>query len=325
LYSTIQIYQLPKKTIFMKQSILSYALPVLAGFTILAACHKDNNNPMPPPVTKTPLQTYISSDTSLSIYNAAVAKANDESLFAGSDSVTVLVPTNDAFRAQGITAATINNMSSSAVDSLLRYHFIGSSANLKSGTYTSYNSNLGPAVYGYGGTTDSNYFNGSQATRVPVSGSAATVYRLNTPLGVPYATDSSFLNSDTSLSYFNAALKRAGIDPSKNTGWTTILAPTNNAIRAAGYPTIESINNADSVTLRNLLLYHELPGQYFTNSYNGLTTVPTSVSGANINIGTSPGGATFIGTENSTATGFAGPNVIAGNTVYQPINGVLTP
>ena len=310
----------------MKRKLFNYAWPLVAGLTILAACHKDNNPaPTSPPPTPTPLQAYLSSDTSLSIYNAAVAKANDQTLYTGTDSVTVLVPTNDAFRAEGITAATINGMSSSAVDSLLRYHFIGQSANLKTGSYTSFNSKLGPAVYGFGGTTDSNYFNGSQATRIPVTGSTATVYRLNTPLGIPYATDSMFLNADTSLSLFKAALTRAGIDPSKNSGWTTILAPTNNAIRAAGYPTIESINSADSVKLRSLLLYHELPGQYFTNSYNGMTTVPTAVPGGKITIGTNAGGTTFTGTSNTSSVGLAGPNQIAGNTVYQPINGVLVP
>lgn len=308
----------------MKQKVFNYVWPLLAVFTILAACHKDNN-PSPPPPTPTPLQAYISSDTSLSIYNAAVTKANDQALFTGTDSVTVLVPTNDAFRAEGITAATINSMSSSAVDSLLRYHFIGRSANLTNGSYTTFTSKLGPSVYGFGGTADSNYFNGSRATRVAVTGSPATVYRLNTPLGIPYATDSTFLNADTSLSFFKAALARAGLDPSKNTGWTTILAPTNQAIQAAGYPTIASINSADSVKLRNLLLYHELPGQYFTNSYNGMTSIPTAAPGGNVTIGTSANGATFAGAGNATAVGFAGPNQIAGNTIYQPVNGVLVP
>jgi hypothetical protein len=73
-------------------------------------------------------------------------------------------------------------------------------------------------------------------------------------------------------------------------------------------------------------MYHVLPAQYFANSYNGLTTVETSVSGSNIHIGTSATGATFMGTGNTSSAGFAGHNVLAGNTtIYQPINGVLIP
>lgn len=138
------------------------------GFVVLAACHKDNSSPSPTPTTSTPLQTYISGDTSLSIFNAAITRAGDKSLYSGSDSVTVLAPTNDAFRASGITTASINNMSSSAVDSLLRYHFINQSANLKTGNYNTYTSNLGSNVYGYGESADSNYFNGAQAMKISV-------------------------------------------------------------------------------------------------------------------------------------------------------------
>ena len=306
----------------MKLSLRKLAFSVLPGFAVIASCHKDNN-PSPNPAS-TPLQTYIAGDTSLSIYNAAIAKANDASLYAGSDSVTVLIPTNAAFRAEGITAATISSMSSTAVDSLLRYQYINQSADLNNGTYTTYNSYLGSPIYGYGGTADSNYFNGAQATKVVIPGSEATVYRLNTPLGIPYSSSSNYFASDTSLSYFNAALTRTGLNPSGNTGWTTVLAPTNAAFQSAGYPTIASIQNADSASLRTTLMYNMLPGQYFTNSYNGITTVPTSVTGTNLTVGTSATGPTFMGTGNTTATGFVGSNQVVGsNTIYQPVNGLL--
>jgi len=296
------------------------------GLMIFAACHKDNAYTSSNPTSPTPLQTYISGDSSLSIFNAAISRAGDTHLYGGSDSVTVLVPTNDAFRAAGITAATINSMSSSAVDSLLRYHFINQSANLKTGTYTSYTSELGSKVYGYGGSTDSNYFNGARGVRVAVPGSKATVYRLNSALGVPYSTGADYLRSDTSLSYFSEALMRSGVNLSSDTGWTTVLVPTNNAFRSAGFNTMAAIDNIDSATLRRTLLYHVLPGEYFTNSYSGLSNVGTSIEGSNINIGTSATGATFTGNRNSSSTGFAGNNVLAGsNTIYQPINGVLMP
>jgi uncharacterized surface protein with fasciclin (FAS1) repeats len=312
----------------MKQSVRQWAGIAMFSALFFAACHKDNStpNPTPTPTANTPLQSYISGDTSLSIFNAAITKAGDGTLYGGTDSVTVLAPTNDAFRAAGISAASINNMSASAVDSLLRYHFINGSANLKTGSYNSYTSELGSRVYGYGGSTDSNYFNGAQATRVAVPGSTATVYRLNSTLGIPYGTGADYLQSDTSLSYFSEALTHSGINLSSDTGWTTVLAPTNSAFRTAGYNSLSDIDNADSATLRHTLMYHVLPGEYFTNSYNGLSSVQTSNTGSSINIGTGATGTTFTGAGNSSSVGFAGSNVLAGNnTIYQPINGVLTP
>ncbi len=309
----------------MKLSFRKLAFLAVPGLAIFASCHKDNSPATSPTPTPTALQTYISSDTSLSIYNAAITKANDASLYAdGTDSITVLIPTNNAFRAEGITASTIASMSSTAVDSLIRYGIVNQSADLNTGKYTTFNSNLGTPIYGYGGSTDSNYFNGAQATRVAVPNSPATVYRLNTPIAVPYSSASNYFASDTSLSYFNAAMTRAGIDPSTYTGWNTVLAPTNSAFIAAGYPTIASIQNADSAKLRTTLMYNTIPGQYFTNSYNGVTTLPSSVNGGNITIGTSVTGPTFMGTGNSAAIGFAGPNQIVGSsTIYQPTNGLL--
>jgi uncharacterized surface protein with fasciclin (FAS1) repeats len=310
----------------MKNLLRQRATVFIVSALLFAACHKDNSAPQTTNTTPTPLQTYISGDTSLSIYNAAIARAGDNSLYGGSDSVTVLVPTNNAFRAAGISTTTIANMSSTAVDSLLRYDFISKSANLTQGSYGTYTSALGPSVYGYGGSTDSNYFNGAQATRVAVPGSNATVYRLNSTLGIPYPSGSAYLQSDTSLSYYSEALNHAGINLATDTGWSTVLVPNNNAFRAAGYNTVGDIDNADSATLRRRLMYGILPGQYFTNSYNGLSSVQTSVPNSTIGVGNGESGTIFTGTGNSSSIGFAGSNVVAGsNTIYQPVNGVLAP
>jgi hypothetical protein len=95
------------------------------------------------------------------------------------------------------------------------------SASLKTGSYGTYTSALGPSVYRYGGSTDSNYFNGGQATRVAIPGSNATVYRLNSTIGIPYSSGTAYLQSDTSLSYYSEALHHAGINLATDTGWTT--------------------------------------------------------------------------------------------------------
>jgi uncharacterized surface protein with fasciclin (FAS1) repeats len=299
----------------------------LLGMAVFTSCHK-NNDMGTLGASYTPLQNYISSDTSLTTFNAAIQRANDKTLYAGSDSVTVLIPTNTAFASQGITVSSINNMSPGAVDSLLRYHFINSSANLSNGSYHSYTTQLGPAIYGYGGVTDSNYFNGARASRQPaIAGSKATVYKLNSPLGIPAGSTAQLLASDTSLSYFAEAVKHSGIDLSaKNSNGNTILAPTNTAFRAAGFPTIASIDNKDSVALKNMLLYHVLPNPYFTNSFIGMSTVATNSEGHNITVGLNNGIVQFTGPGNTNPVTITNANRIASpNSVVQTVNGLLAP
>ena len=310
---------------FMKKFIRILASVAVPGVIAITSCHKDNNPTPTPTPTPTALQSYISQDTSLSIYNAALAKSGDKSLVSGDDSVTVLIPTNQAFRNAGITESSITNMTNGAADSLLRYHIVNGSIALQNGVYSPFTTALGNRVYGFGGVVDSNYFNGVQSSVVSVPGSKGTVYRLNAPLGVPFSDRSAYFNADTSLSLYAQAVQRAGIDISSDTGFTTVFVPNNTAFRNAGYSSIADINNADSATLRNVLMYNMLPGQYFANSYNGLTTVGTS-AGGNISVGTSATGPTFTGIGSSTPYGFAGSGQLVGdNAYYQPTTGLLTP
>jgi uncharacterized surface protein with fasciclin (FAS1) repeats len=303
---------------------LSFTVIAVAGLAIFPSCKKDST--ASPITASTPLQALINSDTTLTIFYAAVNRAGDNSLYAATDSVTVLIPTNTAFLSQGITTSTINAMPVAAVDSLLRYHFISSSANLTSGTYNTYNSQLGPAVYGYGNTDGtSNYFNGSLAAKQVLSGSNATVYELSAPLQIPAASAAQLIAADTSLTYFAEAVKHTNLSLVPATGWNTILAPTNTAFMAAGFSTLASIDSADINTLTNILQYHILPGQYFTNGFTGLSTVGSS-EGNSVNLTFSNGMAQFTGTSNTTAAGITTANRIAGtNTIIQNINGVLMP
>ncbi len=306
------------------RSTVAAAALVCAG--LLAACHKDDTpTPVTPP--STPLQSYIAGDTSLSIFNSAITKAGDNSLYGTTDSVTVLIPTNDAFRAAGISAASISNMSQTAVDSLLKYHLVKNKVVLQNGQYTAFNTQLGSSVYGYGSSSaDSIYFNGTKASLTPVSGSTATVYRLNAPLSVPAASTSGLIAADTSLTYFAEAVKRSGVNLNTSTGQYTILAPNNAAFIAAGYPTLASIDAADSAQLRGIVNYHILPNQYFTNNFTTGSQLMTNAEGHNITVGTSNGVATFTGTSNAgpVSIGTSTNRLAAPNTVVQNINGVLT-
>ena len=295
-----------------------------AAVLIFASCKKDST--VTPTTPSTPLYALITGDTSLSVFDAAVQKAGDNTLFTGTDSITVLMPTNTAFLSQGITSSTINAMSATAVDSMIRYNYISSAANLTTGLYNPFNSLLGPAVYGYGNTDGSNnYFNGSMAIKQTLPGSNAIVYKLSAPLQIPAPSLTQLLSADTSLTYFAEALNHTGVSLMPVSGWNTVLAPDNNSFIAAGFPTLASIDSAGISTLSNILQYHVLPGQYFTNNFTGLATVGSS-EGNMINLTFTNGMVQFTGTGNTTAVSVTQGDRVAGtNIIIQKINGVLMP
>jgi uncharacterized surface protein with fasciclin (FAS1) repeats len=309
----------------MKERLpVSCIIIILACIVIFPSCKKDT---IPAAITSsTPLQAFINSDTSLSVFYTAIQKAGDNALYGGTDSVTVLAPTNAAFALQGVTVSAISSMSVMLLDSLLRYHFIPSSATLIAGVYTAYASKLGPAVYGYGNTDgSSNYFNGSLAILQNVPGSIATVYKLNMLLQVPAVSSAQLIASDTSLTYFAEAVKHTSLSLVPAGGWNTILAPVNSAFVAAGYATLASIDSTDAGALTTILQYHILPAQYFTNSFIGSASVGSS-DGNYINLTFNNGVAQFTGTGNLNAASIITANRLAGaGTVIHTINGVLMP
>ncbi len=298
---------------------------VLLCAMIIPSCKKVNGTFTPLKVFSTPLQALINSDTSLSVFYAMVQKAKDTALYGGTDSVTVLIPTNIAFASKGITALTVGAMSVAAADSFLRYHYIPVYDSLTSpGSTAVFNSKLGPVIYA-AADSNGNYFNGIWGIKQTLLGSNATVFELSAPLQVQLISAAQLIASDTSLAYFAEALKHTGLNIIPASGWNTLLAPVDSAFIAAGYPTLASIDNADIAALTNILQYHILPGQYFTGSFIGLTTVAT-LQGSNINIAFSNGAAQFTGTSDTSAAIITTPNrVAASNIVLHNINGLLMP
>lgn len=309
--------------VFMKRMALTLFITVLiTGVTILPSCKKFITV-APITVFSTPLQALINSDTSLSVLYAVVQKAKDSALYGGTDSVTVLLPTNTAFASQGITVSTVNAMSPATADSLLRYYFIPAYDSLQPGSYT-FTNKLGTAIYAYTDSSGGTYFNGIQAARQTLLGSNAIVFELGIPL-LPAVTAQQIIASDTTLSYFSEAVTHTGLNLLPASGWNTILAPVNSAFVTAGYATLGSIDSADVPTLTNILQYHILPAQYFTSSFNGLSAV-TTLQGSSINLTFSNGLVQFTGNSNIMPAGITVSNrMAAGNVIIQNITGVLMP
>lgn len=272
----------------------------------------------------TPLYALLIGDTGLSLFNSAVQKAGDSALFHNIDSITVLMPSNAALLAAGINNSTINSMPAKSLDSLVRLHYIAGPPNLTPGSSATYNSLLGPVLYGYVSADSSRYyFNGIFSMRQTLRGSNAVVFRLNTLLQTGTFSFTQILNADTSLAYFTEALNHSGVNVVPSSGWNTLLAPDNNSFIAAGYPTLASIDAADVSSMAAIVQYHVLPGPYFSNSFIGLTAVAPLV-GDSIQLTFDSTVVHFTGVSNTVPVSIIqGDKVVATNIILHKINGLL--
>jgi len=287
----------------------------------LASCRKT-----PAPVTNpiTPLQSLINTDTSLSIFHRLVLRANEAGL-VGNDSVTFLIPSNTAFRSAGYNEGAIDTFPSSIADRLIRYHYIPSRVVPDANTYTGYPTQLGYTVYGMTDGAHQTWFNGT-----PVTGDAANVgnvlvYRLSAPLQPPADSLDILFGQDSTLSFLAEVFLRTNLDSVLFSGNYTLLAPVNSAFIAAGYDSLGAIDAADSTTLVQLVKYHTLTGEYFTNILMGLSTVPT-LQGSPVTVSGQNGGLQFSGANNPVPANWLSGNQLAGSTlIVHRIDRVLSP
>jgi uncharacterized surface protein with fasciclin (FAS1) repeats len=242
------------------------------------------------------------------------------------DSMTVLIPTNAAFRSAGYSASYIDSLKASKADRLIRYHFSHSRITITdTGVYHPYNTFLGYAVYGMS-DGKLNWFNGVPAKRDTSFHGKSIVYRLTLPLLPAADSLTTLLASDSSLSFLAEVFRRTNLyDSLLLSGSFTLLAPTNKAFQNAGFSSIGSIDSANPNTLIRLAKYQVVVGSYFTNTLAGLTSLPT-LEGGTVAVSRQNGLIQFTGKSNMLAAGLLLGNQPAGNTiVVHRIDQVLAP
>lgn len=149
------------------------------------------------------------------------------------------------------------------------------------------------------------------------------------------------IQSDTTLSYFNAALQRASSGSnfdfvkavSDLSDSYTVFAIDNNGFRKGGYPTIAAIANESPAVLEKLLRYHFSRKRSNSGNYQDGSSMPTlleltSATGAksiaSIGISNTPSFNVKGPTNIAPFTVFAG-NIITNNGTLNVISGILTP
>ena len=293
---------------------------------LIISCKKDENTT----VTKSlNIKDEIATRADLTLLNLSLQKANLTSKFDSAGSFTIFAPTNDAFAVSNIDATLIGNLTSDQVRNIVLYHTFNSKyldADIPSGPNAKITTASGDSVFV---TKNSSgvYLNGVkvQTTNLVLSnGVLQTVSKLLMP---PVGNLVESIVADTTFTYLAAAVVRAsegGVNVAAvlSDGIIyTVLAPTNQAFRDAGFATVNDINAADANVLASILTYHVLSGRVFSSDLTE-GAQPITLEGGALTISL-VNGATVKGTGNSIASNIVGTNIMASNGVIHVIDKVL--
>lgn len=315
------------KNLLLKKTV---ALGLMASAILLfgSACKKSSNNPS---TNQQTITTIVSNNANFSLLKTAVVKANLATTLNGTGPFTVFAPSDTAFSGSGITASVINTLTPSQLNTLLLYHTIPANipaANVPAGPNAKVITASGDSVFV---TKNANgvFVNGIPVTQADIMASNGVIHAIARVLIPPIGNIVQVAQSDTTFSYLVAAVLRAS-QGSVNVaavlsgpGPFTVFAPTNAAFRAAGFATVNDINNADPATLTSILTYHVIAARVFSSDLTQ-GAQPTTLNSEKLTISLS-GGATVKGNGNTVASNIIAANIMATNGVVHVIDRVLLP
>ena len=309
--------------------IFNFALFIAATF-LMVSCEKEEDNTIP---EYTPTMEFLRSQSNLSMYTAAIEKAQLQAYTEGPGPFTYFAPTNEAFMAAGITTDSLNRMTSGAINYLLQYHILNSlfvkqdllGAQFSFSRGTQIGNTASTQVFVGTGGGDSAYINGVNILKPDNMVSSGVVHVINEFLQPPVFKGNmqSLLQNTGQHSIFIAALTKAGRWATiAGTGPFTVLAPTDAAMNAAGL-SLSAINAASTARVDSIVRYHYFSGaRYFTNDFGDRVSTQTAL-GVNRTLKASNNGRRIAGKMNTTPVNLVRRNILGTNGVLHVIDGVL--
>lgn len=131
------------------------------------------------------------------------------------------------------------------------------------------------------------------------------------------------ISGNSRLTLLTAAINRAGLATTlSGTGPFTVLAPSDDAFRAAGFADVAAINAAPVATLTNILLYHVVNGTVVPAGQTAQPTALTANGAVYVSKGVPTGGGTGVSVNGARVIQ---ADVPASNGVVDVIDRVLMP
>ncbi len=290
---------------------------ILSLTLVAAGCSDDEPNTAPKPT----ITELVVNDPNFSILEAAVVKAGLANALSTTNPLTVFAPNNDAFNASGITESVINALPVATVDSILKYHvlgsFVSSSQVPASDAVTTL---LGTKLFA-SSNTNGVFMNGLKVSPADIEASNGLVHVIEKVLIPPTKSIAEIAVADTNFTFLVQAVSRLGLVPTlSGPGNYTVFAPTNAAFRAAGITDIDAVPIG---TLETVVRYHVLGTNVFASDLTNGANVPT-VQGGNLLVNLSPA-RVKIASSTQPSSNITAVNITATNGVIHVIDRVLLP
>ncbi|NML23593.1 fasciclin domain-containing protein [Pseudoflavitalea sp. G-6-1-2] len=310
----------------------------------LAACSKNDKTLPEKESDLSNRLTFIIDDNkfNFSYFNTALGRTAYKKKLGEEGPFTVLVPDNNAFIRNGYsTENSVLTEDAAILNNIVPYHIIDGIWDFTKLPFA-FNQEISSIT---GASMYITRWVKNQDTVLTINGSRVISRNLKASNGTIQAIDqllqpmvhkrlSDLAAADTTLTWFNVALQHADMKSLLETNKAyTVFAPSNKAFREAGYPTIESVLNADATVIKNLLRYQLFEGRRFVYDYI-LTTGAAEVSdqamlnGNPIQVSLTKTGINYTGIKvkglsNATYSNILKGNLLAGNGVMHIIDQVL--
>lgn len=320
-----------------KHNLKLIALFLLASFAI--SCRKDKDASE---FDQNKINMVVADNFNLSAFNAALRRSTlDKELQQGVGPYTLLAPSDAAFTKAGYNGAVgVLAANATTIARIANYHTLDGKYELNKLPFL-FNQELRSrggklyATHWVKGTDTVLTINGSKILSKNIPASNGLVQVIDRVL-TPYLHDliGDAIAAESSLTLFAQALKASGVLEKLNgKGSYTIFAPTNSAMQALGYQSIQQINQTDVAELKRLVDYHIVADRRFVYDYI-LSTGPTNtakqsmIDGNSINVKlitepNSTGGFTGIslrGIGNTADVNLSKRDILTGNGVLHIID-----
>lgn len=269
------------------------ALPAFA--LVIVACEPDDDYLVDVDYSKA---TYLIQDNfNLSTFSAAIQRVGVDKVLLEDGPFTVLVPSNDALLFNGIGTDNVWAMPSATLTDMVNYHILEGYFELNKLPFL-YNQELitrdgnpiyvtrwvkTPYVFG-GGKGEDGKDDGSGEVREPdtlitINGGLLNIRTLPASNGLVMVLDRmlqpnvqgnvvDYMNDLDGVTLFAQAIRSAGLEEQlRGMGSCTIFAPSNAAMAAYGYPTVQLISQTDPEELATLVRYHVQEDRRFVNDF----------------------------------------------------------
>jgi uncharacterized surface protein with fasciclin (FAS1) repeats len=311
------------------KKIINHILLLLLVAVSFTACTKDEAAPTAPTFDE-----FVKANTNLTMFAAAVEKANLKDFTTGPGPFTWFAPTNAAFTAAGITQDSLNRLPAGTVSYLLMYHLVNASyttQDMIAQNSISRATQLGQVLFN-GGFNNMFFVNGgriSSADNKIANGTFHVSERLLTP-PLLRGNIQAIIRSTGMHALFEQALTRANLWAQFSTASVfTVMAPTDAAMNAAGLTSTfiaAQTTTAQVAALAARLRYHYfLNVRLFTNDFIADPTTIATAAGPSTSLTTSDNGTKVRGRNNTAPLNITVSDRLGTNGLVHVIDGVLLP